>query len=237
MGARSRSKNAAPGDRPRATTRVAPTGGPPTDYDPVLPRRRSVRLKAYDYAQPGAYFVTAVTQDRLCLFGDIADGEVRLNEAGRLIGKFWESLPDRFAGIALDLFVVMPNHIHGVIAIDPPVGAPLVGARSRSKNAAPGDRPRATTRVAPTGGGGGYALSDVIGAYKSLTTADYARRVTADGWPSFPGRLWQRNYYEHVVRGEDDMERIRAYIHDNPLKWEMDSENPAVAAAQGRRLP
>ena len=102
--------------------------GPPTDYDPGLPRRRSVRLKAYDYAQPGAYFVTVVTQDRLCLFGDIADGEVRFNEAGRLIGKFWESLPDRFAGIALDLFVVMPNHIHGVIAIDPPVGAPLVGA-------------------------------------------------------------------------------------------------------------
>ena len=135
MGARSRPKNAAPGDRPRATTRVAPTGGPPTDYDPGLPRRRSVRLKAYDYAQPGAYFVTVVTQDRLCLFGDIADGEVRFNEAGRLIGKFWESLPDRFAGIALDLFVVMPNHIHGVIAIDPPVGAPLVGARSRSKNA------------------------------------------------------------------------------------------------------
>ena len=223
------------------------------DYDPDLHRRRSLRLKGYDYARAGAYFVTVVTQERLCLFGEAAGGEVRLNQAGRMVHIVWESLSDRFAGLSLDAFVVMPNHIHGVIVMDSPVGAPLVGARPRSKSAAPGDRPRAgnaapgdrprsgnaapgdhpraTTRVAPTG------LSDVIGAYKSLTTAEYARRVTADGWPSFPGRLWQRNYYEHVVRNEDDMERIRAYIHDNPLKWEMDSENPAVAVAQKRPLP
>ena len=197
-------------------------------YDPALPRRRSLRLQAYDYAKAGAYFITIVTQDRRRLFGEIAAGEVRLNEVGRLIRKFWESLPDRFTGVALDAFVVMPNHIHGVIVMDPPVGAPLVGARPRRGDAdATGDRPRATTRVAPTGGSGGYALSDVIGAYKSLTTAEYARRVTADGWPAFPGRLWQRNYYEHVVRGEEDMDRIRAYIRDNPLQWEFDVENPA----------
>ena len=111
-----------------ATTRVAPTGGPPTDYEPGLPRRRSVRLKAYDYAQPGAYFVTVVTQDRLCLFGDIADGEVRFNEAGSMVRIVWESLSYRFAGLSLDAFVVMPNHIHGVIVMDPPVapcGRPL----------------------------------------------------------------------------------------------------------------
>jgi len=192
-------------------------------------RRRSLRLKGYDYAEAGAYFVTAVTQDRRCLFGEIIGGEVRLSEAGRMAVAVWDSLPDRFAGLALDAFIVMPNHIHGVIDMAPPTGTPR-----RSGNTVPGDRPRATTRVAPTPDG--YALSDVVHAYKSSTTAHYARRVTADGWPPFPGRLWQRNYYEHVVRGDDDLDRIRTYIQENPLKWELDTENPDVAGKR-HRLP
>ena len=204
------------------------------DHDPAPRGRRSVRLKGYDYATAGAYFVTVVTQERLCLFGDVTDGKVRLSVAGRLVRRVWESLPDRFAGLALDAFVVMPNHVHGVVVMDRPAGAPLVGDRSGRGAADPGDRPGATTRVAPTPDG--YALSDVVHAYKSSTTAHYARRVTADGWPPFPGRLWQRNYYEHVVRGDDDLDRIRTYIQENPLKWELDTENPDVAGKR-HRLP
>ena len=112
-------------------------------YDSALPHRRSIRLKEYDYRKAGAYFITIVTQDRRCLFGEIADGEVRLSEAGRLARAVWESLSERFAGLVLDLFVVMPNHIHGIIVMPPPVGAPLVGARPpRQGGQCPGDHPQ-----------------------------------------------------------------------------------------------
>ncbi len=188
-------------------------------------------MKGYDYAQAGAYFVTVVTQDRLCLFGKVAGAEMRLSEAGRMAHTVWESLPGRFTGLALDVFIVMPNHIHGIIVLPPPVGAPLVGARPPIGEQRPRrPPPRATTRVAPTPEG--YALSDVVSAYKSLTTADYTRRVTADEWPPFPGRLWQRNYYEHIVHDGDDLDRIRTYIQENPLQWELDTENPAAAAGR-----
>ena len=98
------------------------------NHHPGIRRRHSIRLKGYDYSQPGAYFVTIVTQDRLCLFGDVIGGTVRLNGAGRLAQAAWERLPCRFPGIDLDAFVVMPNHIHGIIAINGPVGAPPAGA-------------------------------------------------------------------------------------------------------------
>ena len=99
------------------------------NHHPGIRRRHSIRLKGYDYSQPGAYFVTIVTQDRLCLFGDVIGGTVRLNGAGRLAQAAWERLPCRFPGIDLDAFVAMPNHIHGLIAINGPVGAPPAGAR------------------------------------------------------------------------------------------------------------
>ena len=101
-------------------------------------RRRSIRLKGYDYSQPGAYFVTIVTQDRLCLFGDVVEDRMRLNGAGEMAKTAWEGLPRRFRGIGIDVFVVMPNHVHGIIVIDEPVGVSLVGAQ---------DGGRATTRV------------------------------------------------------------------------------------------
>ncbi len=177
--------------------------------DPGRRHRRSLRLKEYDYAQAGAYFVTVVVQARLLLFGDVVDGEMRLNQAGATVMRVWEEMPDRFPNIEMDAFVVMPNHIHGIIVV---VGAPLVGAQD----------PRATTRVAPTGGRG---LGDVVGAYKSLTTVEYGRGVKAMDWAPFHGRLWQRNYYEHILRNEQSMEITRQYILDNPLQWAFDAEN------------
>ncbi len=230
------------------------------------PRRRSTRLKGYDYSQPGAYFVTIVTQDRLCLFGDVVEDRMRLSGAGEMARTVWEGLSRRFAGIGVDLFVVMPNHIHGIIVIDEStsddaanesVGASLVGAldvadRDRATtrvaptsdpadesvgvplvgthegdHARTGDGERATTRVAPT-------LGDVVGAYKSITTVEYTRGVKARGWRPFRGRLWQRNYYEHVIRDEDELGRAREYIVNNPLRWALDRENPAVAGNTDR---
>ncbi len=117
------------------------------DSIPEARRRRSIRLKGYDYSRTGAYFVTTVTQNRLCLFGDVVGDEMHLNEAGIMAQEMWETLPHRFPGRDLDAFVIMPNHIHGIIAINEPVGASLVSAQDNSM--ATGER--ATTRVAPTG--------------------------------------------------------------------------------------
>lgn len=192
-------------------------------YDPDRHQRRSIRLRGYDYSQAGAYFVTVVVQNRLCLFGEVVDGAMQPNDAGQMIASEWFALPLRFPTVQLDAFVVMPNHTHGVILIDS-VGAPLVGAQSNQAS----DNTRATTRVAPT-----PSLDEVIGAYKSLTTVEFVRGVNTLGWSLFPGKLWQRNYYEHIIRNEDALQRIRHYIADNPACWAEDPENPVGAPLVG----
>lgn len=218
-------------------------------------RRRSIRLQSYDYSQAGVYFVTIVTQGRACLFGEVNGPKMQLSEAGSMIQRVWTELPERFPGLKSDEFIVMPNHVHGLIAIDHPVGAPLVGAQDAAQSKEFGEIDhRATTRVAPTpyqdSAGPGeankgntsraatraaptpghrYALGDVVGAFKSLTTVAYVRGVKAQRWPHFSGKLWQRNYFEHVVRKDDSLDKIRQYIRDNPARWEFDKENPALA--------
>ena len=176
------------------------------DYDSALPRRRSLRLQGYDYAKAGAYFVTVATENRLCLFGEVDGGEMRLNETGRLVDEAWQWLETRYPLVALDEYVVMPNHLHGVLAITDEDGR--AGA----------------SRRAPTGersGAGRKDLGSLIGAFKTVAT----KRVNlARGAPG--RRLWQRNFYERIVRSEEDMDRIRAYVRDNPLRWELDAENP-----------
>ena len=98
-------------------------------YDPEIHQRRSIRLKGYDYSQAGAYFVTIVAQGRLCLFGDVVDGEMRANDAGEMVWRVWDGMPGRFPSIEMDEFVVMPNHVHGVIIIPPVIGVPCGWAR------------------------------------------------------------------------------------------------------------
>ena len=207
----------------RAATRVAPTGANQMVYDPGIHRRRSLRLKGYDYTHVGAYFVTIVTQGRLCLFGEIVGKKMRLNEAGEMVCRFWEALPQRFPTIEIGMFVVMPNHLHGIVVI---------------KN-------RATTRVAPTeimeGGVDApitdrFALGDVIGAYKSLTTVEYTRGVKQMKWSPFHKRLWQRNYYEHVVRHDESLQQLQQYILDNPDQWAFDKENPLAERPETEKL-
>jgi len=185
-------------------------------YDPNRHHRRSIRLKGYDYSQAGAYFITLCTQDRACLFGKVVNGEMRLNDAGRMVLAEWNRLPERFPQVVLDAFVVMPNHVHGILVITDP--APTVGA---TVGATP--TVGATTRVAPT-------VGNIIGAFKSRVTVEYIRGVKTSGWPPFRGRLWQRNYYEHIIRNERALNAIRRYILENPLRWHLDRENLARTA-------
>jgi len=187
------------------------------------PNRQSIRLKGYDYAQAGAYFVTICTQGRLHLFGDVVDGEMVLNDAGEMITEQWHVLSQRFDGIQLNEFVVMPNHIHGIIEIlSEPVGVGLVPTLNEKNhhreitNRAITNR--ATTRVAPT-------VGDMMGAYKSLTTNAYIRGVKQSGWLRFNAKMWQRNYWEHIVRDASEYHRIATYIRNNPSKWDMDQLN------------
>ena len=178
--------------------------------------RRSFRLKGYDYSQPGGYFVTVVTKDRVCLFGDVVGDKMHLNDAGAMVLRVWENLSSRFPTVEPDVFVVMPNHIHGILIAHEPVGASLVGAQEDGSR-----RDRAAI------------LGDVIGAYKSVTTVEYSRGVKTCGWLRFSGRLWQRNYYEHIIRSESELARAREYIANNPLQWALDKENPDVASRAG----
>lgn len=174
--------------------------------------RRSLRLSGYDYAQAGAYFITICTEGRACLFGEVANGTMRLNAAGQLAVTLWNDLTPRFVGTELDAFVVMPNHVHGVIVLPDrtaTVGASLMGAQGN----------KAATRAAPT-------VGDVVGAFKSLFTVEYIRGVKEYRWPAFDRRVWQRNYYEHIIRDEAELARVRRYIDENPLQWELDKENP-----------
>src|SRR5215210_6640299 len=115
-------------------------------YDSQKHHRRSIRLTGYDYSQAGAYFVTACAQDRACLFGEIVDGQMRLNEAGRMVLAEWNTLPDRFPAVELDEFVVMPNHVHGIITIS--MGT--VGATGAIDPAAVGREPTASAFERPT---------------------------------------------------------------------------------------
>jgi REP-associated tyrosine transposase len=139
-----------------------------------------------------------------------------LNDAGELVASLWSHLPAQFPEIDIDAFVVMPNHLHGIVIF--PDG-------------------RAATRAAPTGVGdesvvgGSFSgarvptLGVVVGAFKSMSTGAYVRGVKAKGWPGFRLRLWQRNYYEHVIRDEAALNRLRRYVDENPAQWSFDDEN------------
>jgi putative transposase len=191
-------------------------------WSPIKQRRRAIRLRDYDYEQAGAYFVTICTQERACLFGVIQDDKVCLNDAGRTIEKWWFELNRKFPMVETDEFVVMPNHFHGVVIItDVPVGADL-----RVGPVPEGEHPT------QQGAHAGAPLQAVIQWFKTMTTNEYIRGVKTASWPSFNGRLWQRNYYEHVIRDDQSLNRIRQYIVDNPARWEFDRENPTATSPQ-----
>jgi REP element-mobilizing transposase RayT len=180
-------------------------------FDPQRHHRRSIRLKGYDYSQAGAYFVTICAQNRECLFGEIVDGEMRLNGQGEIVIACWDNLPCHFPHIELDAFVVMPNHVHGIIVIAYDTG----GGRGKAF-ANPSKCCVPTKRGSPGG-----SLCAVVQNFKSISTRKINQQRDARGAP-----VWQRNYYEHIIRDERELDRIREYIAANPAKWDEDTENP-----------
>ncbi len=182
--------------------------------------RRSTRLKEYDYSQPGYYFVTICTQKKQSLFGEISNNSMKLNELGKMVEAIWKQLPDRFPTIQLDEFVMMPNHMHAVIVLAAAlnVGAPLAGALNSKDDFIQKSIHGAGARPAPT-------LGDVIGAFKSITSVAYIHGIEQQKWPALTKKIWQRNYYDHIIRNEEELLVKRQYILNNPKAWELDPEN------------
>lgn len=187
-------------------------------YNPNIHHRRSIRLKEHDYSQVGLYFVTICCDGRKHRFGRVEDGEMLMNEYGTIAHNEWLDLAERFESVDMDVFQIMPNHIHGIMAIV--VGAPLADAPGTDiADACIGAPPapiRAPARGAPT-------VGDIVGAYKSLVANGCLKIYKSNG--QMMGKLWQRNYWEHIVRNEQELFRIRQYIENNPMKWQYDKLN------------
>lgn len=179
--------------------------------------RKSNRLQHYDYSRAGYYFVTICTQNRQCLFGEIVEGHMILNEVGKIIVRWWEETKNKFPNIELDEFVIMPNHLHGIITI---VGADL--------RVCPDSKGQGTTnKRIKQGEHTGSPLQKIIQWFKTMTTNEYIQGVKSGICPPFKNHLWQRSFYDHVIRDEQSLHDVREYIQHNPLNWELDENNPA----------
>jgi putative transposase len=176
--------------------------------------RRSIRLKDYDYTQSGAYFVTICAHERACLFGAAVDGVMILNEWGVIVQEEWEQTAILRPNVELDAFVVMPNHIHGIIVITD-VGARDNEARDNGARCiAPLQSAAPTRQFGPLTA---QSLSTIVGTFKAAVT----RRVNRQHDNTAP--IWQRNYYEHIIRSEARLDQIRQYVAINATKWAEDS--------------
>ena len=173
-------------------------------YGPQKHRRRSIRLPGYDYSLPGAYFVTACIRKGEPLLGKITNGVMAMNPFGQVVRQTWDQLPNHYGHIRLDCFAVMPNHVPGIIFV--------VDTNTGGAGLKPVPTDKATDR---------HAISEIIRGFKTFSARrrNQLRRT--------PGQsVWQRNYFEHVVRDESARNRIREYILRNPSNWARDRENP-----------
>src|SRR4030095_4507850 len=192
--------------------------------------RQSIRLRGYDYSKIGTYFVTICTQNRECVFGRVVNEKIALNSMGAMVMETWIQIPENYPDIITDEFIIMPNHIHGIIIMNhEPVGAGPRACPSHVEKSTHHNYETTGTNkngqpqgVAPT-----FSLPDVVHRLKSLTTAKYRKMMQENSCPPYPRRLWQRNYYEHIIRNEGDLYKIREYIRNNPMNWEMDENHPA----------
>ncbi len=162
--------------------------------------RHSVRLPAYDYSAAGMYFVTVCTHLRECFLGEVAGEVVEPSEFGLIVQQTWNELPTHYTNVELDAFVLMPNHIHGILVLRDTVGAGLRPAPTETKRS---------------------PLSEIVRGFKSFSARRINQLRNTSG-----GAVWQRNYYEHVIRNQAGLNSIRQYILSNPAQWALDKENP-----------
>jgi REP element-mobilizing transposase RayT len=160
--------------------------------------RKHIRLKDYDYSKDGYYFITICSKGRKEFFGDISEGEINLNRYGEIVNQCWCNLPKHYLNCSLDSFVIMPNHVHGIIVID---NENVVGN---------GLKPFPT-----------HGLSEIIRGFKTFSS----RKINEEIENNYKFQ-WQKSFYDHIIRSEKSLDLIREYIQNNPLKWDLDRENP-----------
>ena len=181
----------------------------------VFKQRKQIRLKKYDYSYAGWYFVTICTQNREYLLGNIIDGKMILNKFGKIVDEKIKELTV-YKNVEIDIYCVMPNHIHLILII---VGAdPCVRPLTKIINPVLNIDLGSTRGSTPT-------IGEYVKRFKSLTTFIYIDNVKNNHWEPFQKRLWQRNYFEHIIRMKFDLNRIRQYIKNNPLNWNKDRNN------------
>ncbi|QIV95760.1 REP element-mobilizing transposase RayT [Allofrancisella inopinata] len=206
--------------------------------------RKNIRLKAYDYSQTGSYFVTVCMNERRCLLGEINDNQMVLNDAGLMVWNYYQDLENKFPNVKCGEYVVMPNHFHCIIHIKNRAdieSAPTVdnhyveaipcGCPNNKRSAQSGDNISVGVNLCvdpklEKGEHAGTPLHKIIQWFKTMTTNAYINGVKTKNWQSFNKRLWQRNYYEHIIRNEEVYLKICQYIRNNPLKWDLDKLNP-----------
>lgn len=160
-------------------------------------RRKPMRAGMFDYHQYGYYFVTAVIYGRAHLLGQMTNSTIVMTDAGKMVERYWTALENKFPSVLLDEYVIMPNHLHGILHI----------------------RRTTTFETGPT------SLGDVMRWFKTQTTNAYISGVKDSGWPRFDRHFWQPQYWDHIVRNDADLDRIREYIFNNPAAWEQDPDN------------
>ena len=197
-------------------------------YDPDIHHRRSIRMKGYDYSQEGMYFVTICTQYRECLFGEIIDGAMELNAAGQMVSQWYDELANKFPTIQCDAFICMPNHVHFLVSLGE-VQIRRSAPTDQGAGAIVGANLCVRPLHAPTA-----ALSDIVQWFKTMTTNTYIQGVKQQDWQPFQGKLWQRNYWEHIVRNEQSLQQIHQYIIHNPQTWANDQLNPMNTDVEGQ---
>jgi REP element-mobilizing transposase RayT len=176
-------------------------------YNPDIHHRSSIRLKGYDYSQPGAYFVTLVTHQRQCLFGQIVDGKMQLNEWGEITNQCWMEIPIHYPNVLLDAFVIMPNHVHGIIILNEyNLNDSIVVGVQNLEPLQQQSQQNSYQHIIPK------SIGSIVRGFKIGVTQWF--RQNTDIY-----NVWQRNYYEHIIRNEKEMTRIREYIMNNPLNW------------------
>lgn len=192
-------------------------------FNPALHHRKSIRLRGWNYAWSGWYFVTIVTKDRRCDLGSVRDGEMILTDLGKAAEECWVKIPQHHAGVRLDAFVIMPNHVHGIVVIDESVRRDVqlnVPTRNNLDPSFPthplyATRPEAMGALSPNKG----TLSVVIRTFKAAVTT-WAR------WNGHADFAWQSRFHDRIIRSNEDLERIRWYIKNNPRSWNADEEDP-----------
>jgi len=196
-------------------------------YDSRIHHRRSIRLRGHNYGGGGAYFVTCCVEGKECLFGRVVDSIMLINECGQIVQRAWAAIPQRFPSLVPDAFQMMPNHLHGILVIPGPGLEPSLAAAAGARVIHPVGPALAPTKAGASPGATKDhrpSLGNVVGAFKSLSA------IAVNRWLFRTGRrLFQEDYFEHVIRDVDSLEKIRDYILTNPARWREDPENPQSA--------